>query len=149
MDYYEDVAVGTTREFGRYEVTEAEIVEFAERYDPQRIHTDPEAAGESRFGTLVASGWHTAAITMRLLVQATLSKSATVAGLGVDDLRWRNPVRPGDVLHVETEVVDKEPWESDLGLVRTRTRTVANGDTEVLSMVRLSLFERREPREDG
>jgi acyl dehydratase len=148
-DTYEDVTVGSTREFGRYEVTEAEILEFARQYDPQPFHTDPEAAEGSWFGGLVASGWHTSAVTMRMLVEGYLSESGAMGAIGVDELRWRNPVRPGAVLHLETEVEDKEPWQPGVGLVHSRVRTITEDDVEVLSMVGLVLFERREVEDGG
>jgi acyl dehydratase len=142
-EYFEDVEVGATREYGSYEVTEAEVVEFAEKYDPQPFHTDPEAAAESWFGGLVASGWHTSAMTMRLLVDGYLSESGAMGAIGVDELRWRNPVRPGDVLHIESEVVGKEDWQPGTGLVRSATDTVTDDGTTAMSMVGLVLFERR------
>ncbi|WP_436931075.1 MaoC family dehydratase [Halosimplex halobium] len=145
MEYFEDVRVGDTGEHGSYEVTAAEITEFAERYDPQPFHTDPEAAADSPFGGLVASGWHTAAMTMRLLVDGHLSDGATRGALGVDELRWRRPVRPGDELTVTTEIVDKDDWDDESGLVSVRITTEADGE-EALSMVGLVLYERREKR---
>jgi len=157
-DYYEDVEVGATREFGSYEVTEAEILEFARQYDPQSFHTDPEAAERSLFGGLVASGWHTAAMTMRMLVDGYLTESGAMGAIGVDELRWRNATRPGYVLRLETEVEGKEPWQPGLGVVRNRVRTLADvsdgtdradGDTEVMSMVGLLLFERRDQEDAG
>ncbi|WP_135363903.1 MaoC family dehydratase [Halosimplex halophilum] len=145
MEYFEDLTVGDTGEHGSYEVTAAEITEFAERYDPQPFHTDPEAAADSPFGGLVASGWHTAAATMRLLVDGHLSDGATRGALGVDELRWRRPVRPGDELTVRTEIVDKDEWDDESGLVSVRVTTEADGE-EALSMVGLVLYERREKR---
>ncbi|QLH77508.1 MaoC family dehydratase [Halosimplex rubrum] len=143
MEYFEDLTVGDTDEYGSYEVTAAEITDFAERYDPQPFHTDPEAAADSPFGGLVASGWHTAAMTMRLLVDNHLSEGATRGGLGVDELRWRRPVRPDDELTVTTEIVDKDGWDGESGLASVAVTTEADGE-EVLSMVALVLYERRE-----
>ncbi|EMA48952.1 MaoC domain-containing protein dehydratase [Halococcus morrhuae DSM 1307] len=142
-DYFEDVEVGEMRTFGERDVTRAEILEFAERYDPQPFHTDESAASDSLFGGLIASGWHTAAMTMELLVTNVFADSAATGALGVDELRWPNPVRPGHVLSVRTEVIDTEPWDEELGLVKSRTTTLA-GETEVMSMVGLVLYERRE-----
>ncbi|GAA0478290.1 MaoC family dehydratase [Halococcus dombrowskii] len=142
-DYFEDVEVGETRTFGERDVTRVEILEFAERYDPQPFHTDESAASDSLFGGLIASGWHTAAMTMELLVTNVFADSAATGAVGVDELRWPNPVRPGDVLSVRTEVIDTEPWNEELGLVRSRTTTLAS-ETEVMSMVGLVLYERRE-----
>ncbi|QLH82574.1 MaoC family dehydratase [Halosimplex pelagicum] len=142
MEYFEDLTVGDTDAFGSYEVTAAEITDFAERYDPQPFHTDPEAAADSPFGGLVASGWHTAAMTMRLLVDNHLADGAARGALGVDELRWRRPVRPDDELTVTTEIVDKDDWDDESGLVSVAVTTEAGGE-EVLSMVALVLYERR------
>jgi acyl dehydratase len=142
MEYFEDLTVGDTGEYGSYEVTAAEVTDFAERYDPQPFHTDPEAAADSPFGGLVASGWHTAAMTMRLLVDGFLADGATRGALGVDELRWRRPVRPDDELAVTTEIVDKEGWDDESGVVSVRITTEADGE-RALSMVALVLYERR------
>jgi len=140
---FEDISVGETDSFGSYEVTAEEIVAFAEQYDPQPFHTDPDAAAETPFGGLVASGWHTAAMTMRLLVDGPLSELATRGALGVDELRWRSPVRPGQTLTVETEVVAKEGWDEDTGKIDVAGTTSAE-DEVALSMVGLVLVDRRE-----
>jgi len=139
---FEDVPVGETDSSGSYEVTAEEIVAFAEQYDPQPFHTDPDAAAETPFGGLVASGWHTAAMTMRLLVDGPLSKLATRGALGVDELRWRSPVRPGQTLTMETEVVAKEDWDEEAGKVDVAVTTHAD-DEVALSMVGLVLVDRR------
>jgi len=139
---YEAVEVGTVREFGSYDVTREEIVTFAQRYDPQPFHVDPEAARESMFGGLVASGWHTCAMTMRLLVDNHLNESGAMGSPGVESLRFRAPVRPGDTLSVRTEHVDKEPWDGDRGVVYTDIATL-NGDGEaVVTMEAMVLFPR-------
>ena len=143
MEYFEDLTIGERDEFGTYDVTEDEITSFAEQYDPQAFHVDPEAAAASAFGGLVASGWHTASMTMRLLVENPLSEGATRGALGVDELRWRRPVRPGDELSVRTEIVDKEDWDDDHGLVSVQITTEAAGEV-ALSMVALVLYERRD-----
>jgi len=138
---FEAVEVGTTDAFGAYEVTAGEITAFAEQYDPQPFHTEPEAARESMFGGLVASGWHTAAVTMRLLVEHVFEESGALGAVGVDDLRWPTPVRPGDVLSVRTDVLGKESgYRPGVGLVRARVRTRnGNGDV-VMSMVGRVLY---------
>lgn len=147
--YFEDVAVGDVREFGRYEVTADEIVEFAERYDPQSFHVDPEAAEASLFGGLAASGWHTASMTMRMLVDGFLGDAASMGALGIDDLRWHRPVRPGDVLSIRTEVLEKRPSESrpGVGIVRTRTTTLREDGDPVQSFESAGLFAMRDPDE--
>ncbi len=139
---YEAVEIGARDTFGSYEVTSEEIVSFAEQYDPQQFHTDPEVARESMFGELVASGWHTAAMTMRMLVDNHLAESAAMGSPGVDKLRWRQPVRPGDVLAVETEYVDKEPWDDDRGVVTTDITTRNQDGDPVLTMTAKVLYGR-------
>ncbi|MFC4405300.1 MaoC family dehydratase [Haloarchaeobius iranensis] len=124
MEYFEDIAVGDTDDYGSYTVDAEEIMEFAGQYDPQPFHTDEEAAAESLFGGLVASGWHTSAITMRLLVTGIFPETSAMGAVGVDELRWPNPVRPGDELHVETEVLETEAdYRPGVGLVRSRVET--------------------------
>ena len=151
MTYFEDLTVGQRESFGTYEVTESEIREFAQRYDPQPMHVDPEMAEESMFGGLVASGWHTTAMCMRLLVENYLVDSAAMGSPGVEELRWHEPVRPGDRLTVETEVLEKRPSESqpDRGLVRLDIRVQNGAETLVMSMESLVFWGRREPGSDG
>jgi len=139
---FEDLSVGDTETFGSYTVTREEIVDFAEQYDPQPFHVDPEAAEQSPFGGLVASGWHTASMTMRMLVTGLLQEADTRGALGVDELRWLAPVQPGDTLTARTEVVGKEPWDEAHGKVDVRIETLVDGDV-VCSMVGLVLFGRR------
>jgi acyl dehydratase len=147
MKYYEDIAVGDTEEFGEYHVTKEEIIEFASQYDPQPFHTDEEAATESAFGELVASGWHTAAICMRLLVDNMIDKRASMGARGVDELRWKQPVRPGDTLHLRTEVVDKRRSESDpgRGYVDNKMEGLNQNDEVVISWVGLGMVAVRDP----
>jgi len=144
MDYFEDLTVGETDAFGAYEVTAEEVTAFAEQYDPQPFHTDPDAAADSPFGGLVASGWHTAAMTMRMLVEDALSGMATRGAAGVDGLRWRRPVRPGQTLSVETEIAGKRDWDETTGLVEVGVTTLADDDP-AMSMVGLVLVERESP----
>ena len=143
--YFEDLTVGDTWESDEYEVTESEIIEFAEQYDPQWFHTDPErAAEESIYGSLIAAGFHTAAISTRLFVDCFLSETATLGGKGIDELRWHEPVRPGDRLSIQAEVLDLEPETESRGLARIRIET-SNQDGDVaLSMIPLVMFARRE-----
>jgi acyl dehydratase len=141
--YFEDLATGETRDLGTTSVSREDIVTFAEQYDPQPMHVDPEAAADGPFGELVASGWHTAAVCMRRLVDGLLSELATLGAAGVDELRWRTPVRPGDELRIRVEVEDTEPWDEDRGLARCRlTATNQDGD-DAMTMVGLVLFARR------
>ncbi|MFB9823463.1 MaoC family dehydratase [Halobaculum roseum] len=142
--YYEDVEVGDVETHGDYEVTREEVLSFAERYDPQWFHTDPDrAAEESPYGGLIASGWHTAAMTMRLLVEGTLAEAATVGAKGVDELRWPTPVRPGDTLRIENEVLEKVPERPERGVIRARTRTYNGDDEAVFSMIGNVMYLRR------
>ena len=143
MEYFEELAVGDTATFGDYEVSREEITSFAGQYDPQPIHTDRAAAEQSMFGGLIASGWHTAAMTMRLLVDNQLAESGAMGALGVDSLRWPTPVRPGDRLAVRTEIVEKEPVDDDRGRVATEVVTTNEDGETVLSMVGQILWRRR------
>lgn len=144
-EYYEDVAVGDTRTFGERTVTKEEIVEFAEQYDPQPFHVDEAAAAESMFGGLIASGWHTAAICMRLFVDH-MAEETWVGARGVDELRWIRPVRPGDTLSVDVEVVEKRPDESNPAIGRVHTRLTASNqrDEAVISWIGLGMVRRRD-----
>jgi len=148
---FEDLAVGDRDRFGTYEVTRSEIVAFAEQYDPQPMHVEEEAARESMFGEIVASGWHVAAMCMRLLVEGILADSAAMGSPGVDELRWHEPVRPGDELAVETEILAKRPSESrpDRGIVRVDVRAYNQDDTLVASMEALVFWERRGTDDSG
>src|SRR5947207_7453891 len=104
--YFEDYPAGAVFEGGAVTVSESDIVEFARRYDPQAMHTDPEAAAHGFFGGLIASGWHTAALMMRLFADNFLSPASSVASPGLDELRWLKPVRPGDELSLRVTVLE-------------------------------------------
>ncbi|MHB9287927.1 MaoC family dehydratase [Halobacteriales archaeon Cl-PHB] len=142
--HFEDIEVGERRAGGRYEVTKSAIVDFAEQFDPQPFHVDEEAAAESMFGGLVASGWHTGAIAMRLLHDVYMEDVAVLGALGVDDLRWVNPVRPGDTLTHEVEIVDKEDWKPGVGLVHVESTTSTTDGTVVLTQTARALVDRRQ-----
>ncbi len=133
--YFEDLKVGARFESDVYVVTEAEIIEFARRFDPQSFHLDPTKAARGIFKGLIASGWYTAAITMRLFVQ-TLNFVEGAIGLGVDELRWPNPVRPDDALRVETEIVDLRLSRSKpgYGIIRLRNVTTSQRGEIVQTM---------------
>jgi acyl dehydratase len=139
--YLEDIHVGDRFRSTDYAVTEGEIIGYAIRYDPQPFHTDPAAATKSVFGGLVASGWFTASVTMRLIAQSEIRIAGGLIGLGVDELRWPRPVRPGDTLHVETEVLEVRPSRShlDRGIVRVRNTTL-NQKEEVVQTLVTTLF---------
>src|SRR5205814_6399428 len=123
--YFDDLTQGDRFKSATYEVTEEQIISFAREFDPQPFHLDSAVARQTMFKGLIASGWHTAAITMRLFVQ-TLNFAEGAIGLGVDELRWPNAVRPGDALRVETEIVDLRVSRSkpSHGIVRLRNVTV-------------------------
>ena len=139
---FEAVPLEEVREFGSYEVTREEIMEFGQAYDPQTFHVDEEAAAESMFGGLIASGWHTAAMTMRLIVDNYLNESGALGSPGVDELRWPAPVRPGDVLRIRAEPVEKDPWNDDMGAVVIDTETLTAADRTVQTMRARVLFPR-------
>jgi len=143
--YFEDYLPGAVFEYGNIRVTEAEIIEFARRYDPQYMHVDAEAAARGRFGGLVASGWHTAAVTMRLVVDNFLPKAASLASPGLDELRWLKPVRPGDVLRIRVTVVEATPSRSrpDRGMVRSFVETLNQDGDVVMSMKPMNIIRRR------
>jgi acyl dehydratase len=117
--HFEDMTVGWSATYGSHEMTETGIVAFAEQFDPQPMHTDPEAAAETQYGGLIASGLHTIGVATRLLVEQFLNDSTNRGGLGIDDLTWHRPVRPGDVLQVRHEVVERHDSDShpDAGVV--------------------------------
>jgi len=143
--YLEDFVPGSVREFGPAVVGEAEIIEFARRYDPQPIHTDPEWARTGPFGGLIASGWHTAAVAMRLLVDQYLPTAASLASPGIDELRWLRPVRPGDELRVRVTVIESRPSRSkpDRGLLRSRIEVLEPDGSAVMTMIGMNIVRRR------
>ncbi len=120
--YWEDFEVGAVIEYGGREVSAADIVAFASRFDPQPMHTDEAAARETQFGGLIASGWHTGSLFMRMMADRLLAETASAGAPGIERLRWTKPVRPGDVLRVRTTVLDKRPSASrpEIGLVNQR-----------------------------
>ena len=146
MLYWEDIEVGAVTEFGSYDVTREEVLEFAHKYDPQPFHVDDEAAARTHFGRIAASGWHTAAMTMRVIVDSlSRNPQAGLGSPGVDDLRWLKPVYPGDTLTMRGRIIDKTPSRSkpELGTIRTQT-TVANQDgVDVMRFTSIVLMRRR------
>ncbi|WP_435154883.1 MaoC family dehydratase [Amycolatopsis sacchari] len=143
--YFEDYVPGSTHEFGNVKVTEAEIVEFATRYDPQPFHVDAAAAADGPFGGLIASGWHTASLMMRVLADNYLSPVSSLGSPGIDELRWPKPVRPGDELRLRVHVVESRPSKSkpDRGLVRSRIELLNQDDEIVFSALALNFVLRR------
>ena len=148
MIFYEDLEIGLTRSFGGYEVTREEVVEFASRYDPQPFHLDDDIAAQTHFGRLSASGWHTCAMTMRMMVDNMMNeKSAGLGSPGVDQLRWKKPVYPGDTLRCETEILEKRRSASrpEMGIFKSRIRTLNQHDEMVLEMISNALIRTRDP----
>jgi len=131
--FFEDHTIGEIREFGSYRVSEEEIIEFGTRYDPQPFHVDREAAAQSPFRGLIASGWHTCAMMMRMVADFSMSRDSVMGSPGVDEIRWLKPVRPGDRLSIRQTVVSTERSKSkpDRGVVKTRTE-VLNQDKEIV-----------------
>jgi acyl dehydratase len=144
--FFEDYTAGYVHEFGTITVTEEEIIEFARRFDPQDFHVDPAKAAASQFGGIIASGWHTASLTMRLYADYFLSHVASLASPGVDELRWPNPLRPGDTLKIRVTILDTRVSRSkpDRGIVQARVETINQRDQIVLSMTAVSILGRRE-----
>lgn len=143
--YFEDFEVGERIVLGSVEITEAMILDFAEQYDPQPFHTDPAAAAESMYGGLIASGWHTCALYMRLLCDGLVSDSSSLGGSGIDDLRWLAPVRPGDTLTATYTVEAVQPSESrpNRGAVLFLSEMTNQDGTVVLTMRGRGLYGRR------
>lgn len=142
--YYEDFEEGSSFELGSRTVTEEAIITFAREFDPLAFHVDPEAAAETSFGELFASGWHTAALCMRQLVDGLLSETAVVAGIGVDELRWTRPVYAGDELTVTATIGETEPWNEETGLVPIEVEASTQDGESALRFVDLALIERRD-----
>ncbi len=145
--YFEDYVPGAVFEYGSLPVEEAEVINFAKRYDNQALHTDPEAAARGPFGGLIASGWHTAGLMMRLFTDHYLSKVASVVSPGVDELRWTKPVRPGDRLSIRVSILESRRSRSkpDRGMVHSRVE-VLNQDREVvMSLKAVNILLCREP----
>jgi acyl dehydratase len=144
--FFEDFAIGQRFRSGTIEITAERIKSFAAEFDPQPFHLDEEAARDSLFGGLAASGWHTAAVTMRLLVDSDLKVAGGTIGAGGEDLRWLRPVRPGDVLRIEAEVTEVRPSRSrpELGIVKIRLTTF-NQRGEAVQISSPALMVRRRP----
>ncbi len=144
--YFEDYVTGAMQEFGKVSLSEAEIIDFAKKYDPQDFHIDPEKAATGPYGGLIASGWQTVVVVMRLLVDRFLSSASSLGSPGIDQLRWLAPVRPGDELTVRVKVVDARRSNSkpDRGLVHSVIEVHNQDDTKVMSMKAVSVIACRE-----
>jgi acyl dehydratase len=144
------LVVGAQTEFGSYDVTREEVLDFARKYDPQPFHLSDEEAAKTHFGRIAASGWHTAAMTMAVIARHVVDQEqAGLGSPGIDELRWKKPVYPGDTLHVCGEILEKTPSRSrpEIGSFRTQTIvTNQNGET-VMTFVSIVLIRRR-PSQD-
>jgi acyl dehydratase len=147
--YFEDFVVGQTFVSGRLRVTKEQIKAFAAEFDPQPFHLDEVAAQNTFFKGLAASGWHTAALSMRLLVEGQLKPAGGVIGAGFDEFRWPKPVRPGDELHIESEVLEVRASRSkpDQGLIKLRTTTLNQNNEAVQIQIGNLLIPRRQSPE--
>ena len=143
--YWEDFNAGEVVEIGQHTFTESEIVAFAEQFDPQPFHTDPVAARETFYGGLIASGWHTCAIGMRLMVHAYIGRAASAGSPGVENIRWLGPVRPGDTVTYRRVILESRPSGSrpGIGLVRSRSEAINQRGETVMTMDGWGLFRRR------
>lgn len=148
MVYFEDLELESETYFGSYEVTRQEVLEFANKYDPQPFHLSDEAAAETHFGRIAASGWHTCAMTMAVLARhAVEHEQAGLGSPGIDELRWKKPVYPGDTLHVRGEIIEKTPSRSrpDMGSFRTKMTVTNQDDQAVMTFTSIVLIRRRPP----
>ena len=148
MQFYEDLAIGQKQAFGHYEVTREEVIEFASKYDPQPFHLDDDAAAATHFGRLSASGWHTCAMTMAMLVEnLKANRQAGLGSPGIDQLRWKKPVFPGDTLRCESVVIERRRSGSrpEMGIFKSSLTVFNQNDEPVLEMVSNGLISTRDP----
>ena len=144
--YFEDLEEGSTASFGAYQVAREEVIDFARRYDPQPFHLSDEAAAQTHFGRISASGWHTCAMVMRMMVDnITERRHAGLGSPGLDELRWLRPVYPGDTLRVETTLLDKTPSRSrpEMGSFRSEVKVFNQDDVLIATMKSIGLIRRR------
>jgi acyl dehydratase len=143
--YWDDFREGEVREFGKTVVRREDIVRFASEFDPQRFHVDEAAAAKTMFGGLIASGWHTASMAMRMICDAYLLRSSSLGSPGIEQLKWLKPVRPGDTLHMRLTVLESRPMQSrpDVGLVKSRHEVLNQHGEVVMQMEGHGMFGRR------
>lgn len=143
--YWEDFEVGDVIEFGSRTLSKEEIIAFAKEYDPQPFHIDEEAAKDTIFQGLAASGWQTGAIYMRMLVDDLLSKTVSMGSPGVEEMRWLKPVRPGDTLRARFTVLEANASKSrpNMGVLRSKAEVLNQSDEVVMSLVAIGFFGRR------
>ena len=146
MRYFEDIAIGAESDFGSYEVTREEVIDFARKYDPQPFHLSDEEAAKTHFGRLAESGWHTCAMTMAVIARKVVDdEQAGLGSPGVDELRWLKPVYPGDTLHVRGKIIEKTPSRSkpEIGSFRTETIVTNQDEVPVMRFTSIVLIRRR------
>ena len=146
MIYFEDLEVGAETDFGTYEVTREEVLDFARKYDPQPFHLSDEEAAKTHFGRIAASGWHTAAMTMAVIARHVVAhEQAGLGSPGIDELRWKKPVYPGDTLHVRGQILEKTPSRSkpEIGSFRTETTVTNQTGETVMTFISIVLIRRR------
>ena len=145
--YWEDMQVGQVRDLGSATLTREEIVDFANQFDPQPFHLDEEAARQSVFGGLCASGWHTCSLAMRLMVTNFLCHTSSMGSPGLENIRWLKPVFPGDTLRLQTTVLETRPMGTrpDIGMTRNRWEMFNQHGDKVLHMEGWGMFKRRHP----
>ena len=146
MIYFDDLDVSQETLFGHYDVTREEVIEFAQKYDPQPFHLSDEAAAKTHFGRLAASGWHTCAMTMAVIARHVVAtEQAGLGSPGVDELRWLKPVYPGDRLTVTGRIVEKTPSRSkpQIGVIRTETTVRNQDDVPVMRFTSIVMMLRR------
>lgn len=145
LEYFDDYLPGATYDCGSVCVDQAEIISFAKEFDPQPFHVDPEAAASGPYGGLIASGWHTAALMMRQLVEHYVSAEASLGSPGLDEIRWPYPVRPGDTLRVRATVIEarRSLSKPDRGIVRTMAEAVNQDDRPVMRATAINFFRVR------
>jgi len=147
LRYFEDYALGTTYDCGSVSIDQAGIIAFAKEFDPQPFHVDPAAAAAGPFGGLIASGWHTAVLVMRLLVEQYLSEEASLGSAGLDELRWPHPVRPGDTLRARATVIESRRSLSkpDRGIIKTLVEAVNQDGRTVMRATAINFMLVRPP----
>lgn len=143
--YWEDFSVGETREMGRHSFSAQEIIDYGRQFDPQPFHVDPEAARESFYGTLIASGWHTCSVAMRLMCDSYVNRTRSMGSPGVDNIRWLAPVKASDTLSYRYTVLEARASRSrpDAGLMRMQWEAFNQDGVRVLSMEGWSMIGRR------
>jgi acyl dehydratase len=151
MIYLEDLQIGAEQYLGSYEVTREEVIEFARKYDPQPFHLSDEAAAQTHFGRLAASGWHTCAMTMAVIAKnVNETEQAGLGSPGVDELRWLKPVYPGDTLHVRSKIIEVRPSRSkpEIGSFRSEVTVTNQDEVPVLRFTSIVLMRRRQDCEN-